>query len=525
MTEPASSDKAPSPGFEPGVPLDAPDSFFRGLVDAAPDAVVVVDAEGRMAIVNAEAERMFGYSRERMLGAPVEMLMPERHRMRHLQHRSEYGKAPKLRPMGIGMELVGLRSDGVEFPVEISLSPVKWGSRSFVVTAIRDVTERRKIEEALRAAREAAERAQKANSAFLAAASHDLRQPVQALGLLSGALRRTVKDPLALEMVQSMQESLDAMTNLLNSLLDISRLDAGAFEPKIEEFPVQRLFDRLASELSRQAQHKKLSFEVEPSEAVIRSDPDLLGEIIQNFASNAVRYTEQGGIRLTCTEHDDDVAITVSDTGIGIEADQLENIFKEFYQIKGRSKKREGFGLGLAITRRLADLLGHTLSVESTPGVGSAFSVRVPRARELEERTAETASAGRTGASAAELILLLEDDVKVAKAWELLLRAEGYRVAVAETAAEARRLALSLNEIPHLIIADYHLADGSNGVDATRIIRDVLGADVPAFVVTADTSKILHEVEALENSRSMKKPISPDVLLRLAREAIEAGRA
>lgn len=524
MTDPASDKSAPGCGTSPA-PFsgDAPDSFFRELLDAAPDAIVVVDGEGRITIVNTEAEKLFGYSRKQMLGASIEMLMPERYCVRHVQHRAVYSDAPKVRAMGVGMQLAGLRSDGTEFPVEISLSPIDSGSRSFVASAIRDVTKRHQIEEALTAAREAARRAQKANSAFLAAASHDLRQPVQALGLLSGALRRTVKDPLALEMIQNLQESLDAMTNLLNSLLDISRLDAGIFEPNVEVFPVQRLFDRLASELSRQARQKGLRFDVEASKALIRSDPHLLGEIIQNFASNAVRYTEKGGIRLTCIEHEGDVSITVTDTGIGIEANQLENIFKEFYQVITPSKKREGFGLGLAIARRLADLLDHRISVESTSGEGSSFSIRVPRADEQGDRPAALEQRTQGSSPAGELIVLIEDDVKVAKAWELLLRAEGYRVAVAETAAEARRLTPSLPAVPSLIIADYHLADGSNGVDATGMIREVLRAQVPAFIVTADTSRILHNVEALENSRSMSKPISPEVLLRLAREAIDAG--
>src|SRR5690606_5811624 len=291
--------------------------------------MVVVDAGGRIAVVNKQAEKMFGYSRERMVGENIEMFLRLRYRARHIRHRAGYVDAPRVRPMGVGMELVGLRRDGTEFPVEISLSPINSGADSFVASVIRDVTERHQIEQALNAARQTAERAQKANNAFLAAASHDLRQPLQALSLLSGALRRTIKDPLALEMIQSQQESLEAMTNLLNSLLDISRLDAGAFEPNVEEFPVQRLFDRLASNLSRQARQKKLRFDIEASKVQVRSDPHLLGEIIQNFASNAVRYTEEGGIRLSCVEHEQDVSITVTDTGIGIEADQFANIFKE----------------------------------------------------------------------------------------------------------------------------------------------------------------------------------------------------
>jgi PAS domain S-box-containing protein len=526
LTDPERDRRIPSPDPDRGPPAaDTPDSFFRNLLDAAPDAMVVVDAEGRLAIVNTEAEKMFGYSRERMVGESIEMLLPNRYRARHVQHRARYVDAPRVRAMGAGMELAGLRSDGTEFPVEISLSPIDSASGSFVASVIRDVTERHRIEQALTAARQAAERAQKANSAFLAAASHDLRQPVQALSLLSGALRRTVNDPLALEMIQSQQESLDAMTNLLNSLLDISRLDAGAFEPSVEEFPVQRLFDRLASELSRQANQKKVHFDVEPSRGLIRSDPHLLGEIIQNFVSNAVRYTEAGDIRLSCLEHEQDVSITVTDTGIGIEADQFENIFKEFHQVKSPSRKREGFGLGLAITRRLADLLGHTISVESTPGKGSSFSVRVPVARSAGVQATAAEAPVATAHAVTGLIVIVEDNVKVAKAWELLLRAEGYRVAVAESAADARRLAGELQDDVQLIISDYHLADGSNGVDATQALRDVLGAGIPAFIVTGDTSKIPEDVEELGNCRIMSKPISPDLLLRLARRAIDAGHA
>jgi protein-histidine pros-kinase len=190
--------------------------------------MVIIDEQGKIAIVNAQAERMFGYKRRDMLGKPVEILLPERLREGHRQHRSAFAGAPRIRPMGLGLELLARRADGGEFPVEISLSPVESASGRFVSSVIRDVTDRKRMEDEIIAARQEAERANKANSAFLAAASHDLRQPVQALSLLNGALRRTVKDERALEMVDSQQHSLTAMTNLLNSLLDISRLDAGA---------------------------------------------------------------------------------------------------------------------------------------------------------------------------------------------------------------------------------------------------------------------------------------------------------
>ena len=502
---------------------EATHAFYRQLIDAAPDAMVIVDADGRIMLVNARTEDMFGYPRAELIGRQVEMLMPERFRQRHIGHRSEYGAQPRVRGMGAGMDLAGLRRDGSEFPVEISLSPVRSPDGVFVSSVIRDVTERHRMEQALIAARHEAERANKANSAFLAAASHDLRQPVQALSLLNGALRRSVKDPLAQEMIQSQQDSLDGMTNLLNSLLDISRLDAGAVHPEIERFPLQKLIGRLGAECARQARKKNLVFEAVPSEVVVWSDPNLLAEILQNFVSNAIRYTRQGSVELSCREDGDHVRITVADTGIGIEADQLENIFREFHQVRSASGKREGFGLGLAITRRLADLLGHEIAVESTPGRGSRFSIRVPVAAPQPDQVP-----GKTADSAAEtpvqgLVLLIEDDDKVANAWAMLLRAEGYRVVNAASTDEARHKVRELGQAPALVISDFHLLNGSNGIEAVAAIRVDLGVDIPAFIVTGDTSKIVQDDRRLDNCVVLRKPVGPDLLLRMARDAVASG--
>ena len=361
--------------------VDESEAYFRTMLESAPDAMIIVDDRGKIAIVNARAEDMFGFSRDELLGHRVEMLLPKRIRDNHKAHRRTFTAKPELRPMGPDLDLVGLRKDGSEFPVEISLSPVMTSSGAFVSSVIRDVTDRKRMEMEIIAARQAAERAQKANTAFLAAASHDLRQPVQALSLLNGALRRTVQDDRALEMIESQEHSLTAMTNLLNSLLDISRLDAGAVTPEIEDFPMQRLIDRLSAEFGRQASHKGLQFHSEPCAATVRSDPNLLSEIIQNLVSNAIRYTDSGNVQMNCDCRGDTCVIEVTDTGIGIEEDQLEVIFQEFHQAKTPGASKEGFGLGLAIVRRLADLLCHDVSVESTPGKGSSFSVSMPVVR------------------------------------------------------------------------------------------------------------------------------------------------
>jgi protein-histidine pros-kinase len=501
------------------------DAYFKNLLDSAPDAMIIINNNGEIEIVNSQTEEMFGYSRSELLGRPIEMLMPARFRGRHQDHRTEFLKDPHVRPMGTDMELAALRKDGSEFPVEISLSSVERPSGRLGCSVIRDVTERKLLEDELIEARRAAERANKANTAFLAAASHDLRQPVQALSLLTGALRRTVKEPLAQEMVESQQLSLDAMTNLLNSLLDISRLDAGVIEPEFEEFPIQRLLDRQYAEFARQASQKGLTYRHGDCELIVRSDPNLLGEIVQNLVANAIRYTESGKVDVSCETDGNRLRIDVRDTGIGIAEDQLDEIFQEFHQCKSPGANSEGFGLGLAIVRRLADLLAIRVTVTSQPGSGSCFSVYLPlvSARSDGIRDDEPAHDHTQRSGASGLIVLIEDDVKVAKAWGLLLEAEGYRVAMAASAPEAQALLAGLDRSPDLIISDFHLLDGSTGVDAIAAIREASGREIPAFIVSGDTSKVVDHARALENSVLMSKPVNTNLLLEMAHEAILSG--
>jgi PAS domain S-box-containing protein len=504
--------------------LDDSEAYFRMLLESAPDAMVIVDERGKIAIVNRQAEEMFGYARGEMLGQAVEMLLPERLRDTHVGNRASFGENPRLRPMGAGRDLVAKRKDDSEFPVEISLSPVPSAGKRFVSSVIRDVTERKRMQDEIIAARQEAERANKANSAFLAAASHDLRQPVQALSLLNGALRRTVKDEKVLQMVDSQAYSLTAMTNLLNSLLDISRLDAGAVTPELEDFPIQRLIDRLSDEFARQAHHHGLDFQSCGCSTVVNSDPNLLAEIIQNFVSNAIRYTDKGSVTLECNDSDGNCTIKVIDTGIGIAQDQLDEIFREFHQIKAPGASKEGFGLGLAIVKRLADLLELKLEVDSDVGKGSVFSIIIPAVDDAtiaDELDVTGENAGHADAEG--LVILIEDDFSVANAWGLLLEAEGYKVATAASAQEAKALLNHIDETPGLLISDFHLLDGSTGVEAVSLIRDRYDASIPAFIVSGDTSKVVKEARLLDNCTLMCKPIDTNRLLAAARHAMQTG--
>jgi CheY-like chemotaxis protein len=295
-------------------------------------------------------------------------------------------------------------------------------------------------------------------------------------------------------------------------------------KPEWEDFPVQRLVDRLSAEFGRQAHGKGLKFSSASCGAVVRSDPNLLDEVITNLISNAIRYTDKGEVKMECVERDGQCHLEVSDTGIGIEADQLDAIFQEFHQCKSPGASKEGFGLGLAIVRRLTDLLDHGIEVVSDPGKGSRFTVSLPvvdaggaAVNDDEEIDAELLD------QASGLVILIEDDVNVANAWGLLLEAEGYRVATAASATETVALLKHLDEPPVLLISDFHLLDGSTGVEAVSLIRDFYDSEIPAFIVSGDTSKVVKDARLLDNCTLMSKPVDTVRLLAAALYASRSG--
>ncbi len=353
---------------------------------SAPDAIVICDARGRIEFVSRQVSALFGYEAEELLGRPIEQLLPQRLRGSHRDLRARFAHAPRARAMGEGLELLGCRKNGTEFPVEISLSPIRDGDRLLVAAAIRDATGRRRTERELTLAREAAEAARRladeasrAKSRFLSTASHDLRQPVQSLALTNGTLRRLVRDPSALEVLELQERAIGAMARLLNALLDISKLEAGSVRPEIREFTVATLFEELRQEFSSLALEKHITLGFEAGGDLLRSDLSLLEQVMRNLVANAIKYTPRGEVRVRCLREPALVWLEVADTGVGIAPDQLPHIFDEFFQVGARSSGTgNGYGLGLSIVRRIVELLELKLEVRSEPGAGSSFRVGVP---------------------------------------------------------------------------------------------------------------------------------------------------
>ena len=482
------------------------------LLELAPDATVVVDAKGTIVFANARTEQTFGYSPAELTGLSVDTLLPRRLREAHVAHRSQFSTAPKPRPMGRDLTLLGLHKNGGEFPIEISLSPVPSQDGPLVVAAIRDATVHRNTERHLI-------EANRAKSHLLAAASHDLRQPVQTLNLLNRvAIRHAGSNGALRNVLDRQQLALDTMAALLTSVLDISKLDSGAVKPAIAACPLAAVFDQLRSDYEPQATDRGLTLRVESTAEGGLTDPELLRRLLGNLIANAIRYTLQGGINVSCRRRGEKVDIVVRDTGIGIPADQTERIFEEFYQIDHGAQRPEGVGLGLSIVRRLALLLSASIRIDSESGVGTTFTVTLPQA-ELSKSHVVAGAATRGPNSGC--VLVVDDEPAVAEATGMLLELEGFEVRVASCEREALEHAAAA--IPDIIISDYHLRGGETGLGVVNAIRGCLSTTVPVIFVTGDTGTL--EMDRLENARFMSKPIRADDLIAAIRAQLHADGA
>ena len=489
--------------------------LVRSVLDSAPDAMIIIDGSGTILFANQRVTALFGHAASEVVGARVELLMPERFRGRHTGHRDAYSNNVRVRPMGMGLDLFGMRKDGTEFPVEISLSPIRQGDESLVAAAIRDVTERKQVEQAVRDARRQAEHATLAKSRFLATASHDLRQPLQTLGLLNGALRRLVSDEECLDILSQQEQAIDAMSRLLKALLDISKLESGVIKTEPVDFELASLFDQVRRDFAGMAASKGLRLAVDAPQEYVHSDPELIGQVLRNLLSNAIKYTHSGSVELRCERQGPQLRIEVRDTGVGISQDQLGLIFDEFYQVGvSPNSSRDGYGLGLSIVQRIASLLGLKIQVKSEPGKGSVFAFELPAA----EAPAEIApSSGAAAASAARgpsrRILLVEDEPGVRNAMRMLLKIEGYDVVPVASADDA--IAKTANGRFDLLITDYHLDGGRTGTQVIEAARARMGPDFKAVLVTGDTSSAIREMQSDPCLRITSKPINSDELLRL----------
>jgi PAS domain S-box-containing protein len=385
-----------------------------------------------------------------------------------------------------------------------------------------DVTERKRFEEELSRAWKSAELADRAKSKFLAAASHDLRQPLQTLRFLQAALEPHHPNGEARNLVAGIGRSLDTMTSILSSLLDVNSLESGHLRPSVSEFSLSEIFESLAADFVTPVQEKGLRLRLVVSEPIVRSDKRMLEQMIRNLLSNAVRYTDRGKILLGCRRAGDKVRIEVWDSGVGITEDQLPHIFQEYYQGTDGAELG-GFGLGLAIVRRLGEILGHRVEVHSTPGKGTRFSIEVPLGRSgvnVPELAPPVHSCGDTFPVS---VLAIEDETSVRSALRRLFKARGIEANIVATAKDALTLVREQGLRPDLLLCDYNLRGSPDGVETIRQLRVALGRNVPAVVMTGDTrSQTVDSIAAQGVSVLIKPFLAEELLEALRGQALRA---
>jgi PAS domain S-box-containing protein len=361
---------------------------FGDLLESVPDGIVMVNSTGRVVVANSHAEQLFGYGKGELRACQIETLLPPRYRGAHVAHRAAFFAQPRSREMGLGLELYGLRKDGSEFPVEISLSPLSIGEGvTLVMSAIRDSTERKRFERELKEKNLELQRASQAKDRFLAAMSHELRTPLNAVIGFTGTLLMKLPGPLTADQekqLKMVQGSAKHLLSLINDLLDLARIEAGKLELKPEPTRCAELIDAAAESLRPIAQGRGLTLEVvgDP-ELSLHVDRRALNQIVLNLLTNAIKFTERGGVRIgwrAVREGGDTVQISVSDTGVGIRPEDQEKLFSAFSQLDLSVRRRpEGTGLGLHLSRKLAEALRGRILVQSELGKGSTFTLILPR--------------------------------------------------------------------------------------------------------------------------------------------------
>ncbi len=412
---------------------------------------------------------------------------------------------------------------------DVNLASGAGGELSILETGINDMAAKLKqgqemlehrVEEATRlltAQKEEAERANLAKSRFLAAATHDLRQPMHALVLFVAALKERIHYPEVSRIVHSIELSVTAMQGMFNALLDISRLDAGVLQAHPRDFYLQSLFDRLLLDFTPHAMEKQVRLSVVPTRTIVRTDPVLLERILMNLISNGIRYTNEGGVVVGCRRSKGGVRIEVWDSGPGIPPHRQKEIFQEFVQLSNPERDRnKGLGLGLAIVDRMARLLGSQIEIKSVEDRGSVFSIKVPRgnAKRVVEETAPVTVMGRDQLKGL-LVVFIDDEATILEGMEVLLRDWGCQPVIAANAVGALAGLAEAQRPPDIIISDYRLRERENGIDVIAQIREYYDADIPGVLVSGDTGPELLREAKDRGLHILHKPMRPAKLRTL----------
>ena len=472
------------------------DQKFKALLESAPDAIIIVKYDGSIMLVNSQAEKIFGYQREELLGKDIEILVPERFRGKHPGHRTDFFKNPHARAMGAGFDLAGKRKDGKEFPLEIRLSPLETDEGTLAMAAIRDTTDRKLVERELNEAKEEAERANRAKSEFLSRMSHELRTPLNAiLGFGQLIERQSPAGPMRTR-AGHITGAGRHLLNLINEILDISRIEAGAMQLSLEPVLLADVLDQALDLIRPLAAERDIVFivpdRVDPP-VYVQADLQRFKQVLLNLFSNAVKYSPKSG-KVTISYRssgEGTMRIVVADTGSGIASEKLSRLVTPFDRLGAEQSSVEGTGLGLALSARIVHAMGGGIGASSQMGRGSTFWVDLPRAEPPSVKVPETYDdepvPQLNSAQGKRTILYIEDNLSNLNLVQEILRQQPQ---VELLSAMQGRLGLDLarKHSPDLILLDVHLPDLDGWDVFSQLQVEEATRKIPVIVLSADAT-------------------------------------
>ncbi|MCU7802327.1 MAG: response regulator [Candidatus Thiodiazotropha sp. (ex Lucinoma borealis)] len=501
------------------IELESVRDRYADLFDFAPVGYLIIDKAGRIVRANLTIAEMLGMNRHQLHKDYFYRLISETHQsdiLRHFRHVFKYQTRQTC-------EVSIVLKDGPDFIAKLDsiIQPGGGvdGDDHQCLTLVSDITEIKKVEAENRTARKAAEVANQTKSHFLAAASHDLRQPLQAMTTINDLLKRKLCDKETLGLVNNLSDCLVNMNDLFNALLNVSQLESGSIKPKINTFPVGELLHRLDTTYRSLAEEKQLKLDLVQCSATIYSDPVLLYQILDNLVSNAIRYTKAGKVLVGCRRRGSMLRFEVWDTGIGIPESQREQIFDEFHQLYNPARDRsKGLGLGLAIAARSACLLGQEIDLRSREN-GSLFSVQAPLVFVGSTHEVAPCSSEITGTTApAVSLLIIDDNSIILRSLSYLMESYGYKVTGMKSGQETMAMIKKGTDCFDFIISDYRLPNGETGIELIKAIRQALGTDIPALIITGDLELTMSQLIEASGLRVLHKPVRAEVLNKQIQE-------
>lgn len=496
------------------------DKQFKGLLESTPDIVVIIDDKGDITFVNRQFEHALGYSQDEILGKKIEVLIPEKFRNRHPNLREQYNKSPSIRSMYESGELAILTKDQREIPVEVSLSPIDTNTGLLVCAAIRDITNRKKMEKALIDAKEKAETATEAKSAFLANMSHEIRTPMNAIIGMSYLALDTELDNRQKEYVNTIYKSANLLLGIINDILDISKIEAGKLALESIDFSLEDVFQNIANIISGRAEEKgiEIVFDIAPEVPdLLKGDPLRLGQVLVNLVNNAIKFTEEGEISIQVklnerTDNDVNVSFIVQDTGIGIPEDKMDTLFSSFEQVdSSTTRKYGGSGLGLSICKHLVDMMEGVIWCESKLHKGSTFSFKVTLP------VVETATTSdQSSIIGFKKILIIDDNAHVLQVLSEISNQFGLLVdTCSDTTNALDQITSSDRNSPYdLVLIDWDMPNlsGSGLIRLIQSNQEIISQPKIMLMAPHNPSHLMESCNDLTIDYFISKPITPSSL-------------